>query len=139
MLLGFGLWSYPFLSDYVERYEAESARVQLVQARAVIERAPDRTARADASWSAWGARYDFAKPRDTAWEREFAGADTLRALDVDALAILDAKKRLRGAFYLDSSARAAELPVALRNQLDPDSVLLRAPPAEPTGENRRIR
>ena len=134
ILLGFGGWSYPFLTGYVERYESGSALTQLARARAVVEGAAQRTALADASWGAWGARYNFAAARDAAWEREFAAADALRAQGVDALAIVDARGRLRDAFYLDANGRIAPLPLALRNQLDPDSILLRATAGQRAGK-----
>ena len=133
MLLGFGLWSYPFLRDAVERDESQSALTQLARARTLVESVPNHIARDKASWGVWGARYDFSQPRDANWERKFASADALRALKVDALAVLDDNARLRGVSYLDTSARAAELPVALRGQLDPDSRLLQAPATKPSG------
>ena len=129
ILLGFGAWSKPFLADYVERYELDSARQKIEDADAVIESYPQRAARVAANWSAWGEQYNFAVPRDETWERTFASTQTLRALDIGLLAILDSKSQVRSAVYLDDSSggnesRSATLPAAIRGQLSPDLPLL---------------
>ena len=133
MLLGFGGWSYPFLEGYVERYERDSARAQLERARAVIETYPRRVARFDASWSAWGARYNFDKTRDTKWENTFATADALRALNIGVLAILGSNARPRSTSYLDENGRVAALPAPLSAQFAPDAGLLKKLESTPRG------
>lgn len=126
ILLGFGAWSMPFLSDYVVRYEQSSAREKIEDGRAAIESYPRRGARTAESWSVWGAQYDFDRPRDARWERTFATTSALRALDLGVLVVLDQKARVRSQFYLDDKLRIAELPAAIRSQLYPDLPLLKS-------------
>ena len=126
MLLGFGSWSIPLFNGYVQSYETNSARKKVEDARAAVEDFPRGGAHVARSWSAWGAQYDFALPRDVNWERTFAVPSSLRAFDVSLLVILDTKAQVKSAIYLDRNARTAPLPPEIREQIAPGMPLLKS-------------
>ena len=124
ILLVFGSWSNPFLASYVSRYETDSARARLEDARASLETFPRRGALVVENWSAWGVQYDFSVARDAKWERTFASARVLRIQNLGLLVVLDGKSRAHSQLYLDDKGDVAALPPGIRGQLSPDLPLL---------------
>ena len=124
ILLVVGRWSNPFLTGYVVRYETSSARERIEDAYAALETFPRRGALVATNWSAWGAQYDFGKPRDEIWERTFASPRALRVQNLSLLVVLDQKANVRSALYLDDNGRVAALPPPIRSQFYPDLPLL---------------
>ncbi len=126
ILLVFGSWSNPFLASYVSRYETQSARARIEDARASLETFPRRGALIAENWSAWGGQYDFAQTRDLKWERTFAAANALRIQNLGLLVVLDQKARVHSQIYLDDKGDVAALPSGVRGQFSPDLPLLHA-------------
>ena len=126
ILLVLGSWSNPFLSGYVARYETSSAREKAESARMALNTLLRGGAIEAENWSAWGVQYDFAKVRDTNWERTFASPRALRVQNLDLLAVLDQKSEVRSQIYLDDKGAVAALPPPLRAQLYPGLPLLDA-------------